>query len=60
MGWGAKKDPATGRSKREAVGRQGRKGGPLRSNGKIVRKGRLEFQRAKAESRPRPQPWRWL
>ena len=45
MGWGAKKDPATGRSKREAVGRQNRKGGPTRSNGKVVPKGRLAFQR---------------
>jgi len=44
MGWGAKKNPATGRSKRENV-QLGRTGGPKRSNGKIVPKGRLAFQR---------------
>jgi hypothetical protein len=46
MGWGSKKNPATGRSKREAVNHRNRAGGgPERRNGKIVPKGRLAFQR---------------
>lgn len=52
MGWGAKKNPATGRSKREAVNHRDRSGGgPKRSNGKIVRKGRLDFQRERRAGR---------
>ncbi len=45
MGWGSKKDPATGRSKREAGPRHETHGGPKRWNGKIVPKGRLQYQR---------------
>jgi hypothetical protein len=49
MGWGAKKNPATGRSAREAVNHRPidrlTPGGPKRSNGRIVPKGRLEHQR---------------
>lgn len=52
MGWGAKKSPATGRSRREAVNHRGRSGGgPERRNGKIVPKGRLAFQRARKTGR---------
>jgi hypothetical protein len=46
MGWGSKKNPATGRSKREAVNHRDRAGGgPERRGGKIVPKGRLAHQR---------------
>ena len=39
-------NPATGRNKREAVNhREQHGGGPQRRDGKIVRKGRLDFQR---------------
>jgi hypothetical protein len=49
MGWGAKKSPATGRSKREAVNHRNRSGGgPRRENGRIVRGGRLAFARKQA------------
>ena len=56
MGWGAKKNPATGRSAREAVNHRDldrlTPGGPKRYNGSIVSKGRLDFQRARAMGRP--------
>jgi hypothetical protein len=47
MGWGSKKNPATGRSKREAVNHRslGRTGGPKRRDGVIVPKGRLQHRR---------------
>jgi hypothetical protein len=56
MGWGSKRDPAPGRKKRENTRREARGTAPQRWNGKIVRKGRLEFKRAKAQRRPR----RWI
>jgi hypothetical protein len=50
MGSGNRRSPATGRKMREAVNKPGYQGGgPQRSNGKIVRKGKLEHQRARAE-----------
>lgn len=46
MGSGNRRSPATGRKMRESVNKPGYvAGGPRRSNGKIVRKGRLEFRR---------------
>jgi hypothetical protein len=45
MGWGSKKDPATGRSKRENTRRTTRGKAPERNNGKIVPKGKLAHQR---------------
>ena len=51
MGWGSKKAPHTGRAKREAVNHRARSGGgPRRENGRIVRKGRLDWQRKRRAS----------
>jgi len=45
---GNKRNPATGRKMREAVNKPGYKsgGGPKRSNGSIVPKGRLAWSRS--------------
>lgn len=52
MGWGAKKNPATGRSKREAVNHRDRSGGgPKRWGGKVLPKARLQHQRDRKTGR---------
>lgn len=44
---GNKRNPATGRKRRESVNKPGweTRSGPKRRNGRIVRKGRLEHRR---------------
>jgi len=52
MGSGNRRSPETGRKHREAVNKPGwqTRGGPRRSNGKIVPKGRLAHRRARGSS----------
>lgn len=49
MGSGNRRSPATGRKMRESVNKPGweTRGGPKRSNGKIVPKGKLAYRRAR-------------
>jgi hypothetical protein len=50
-------DPATGRNRRDNT-RRATHGGPQRHNGKVVPKGRLEHQRARATgTAPRRRSW---